>query len=404
MKVLCAFGQYQYGDQSRGIGIEYEAFIPALRRLGHEVRHFETWDSSLYPTYSRLNHALLAEIEEFHPEIVLTVQRDCEIWTETLEAIQHRGDAALVTWTTDDSFKFHKVSKYIGRYYDAISTTYDYRVPDYKSAGIDGVYLTQWAANAHWLNPPLPAQVCQYSVSFIGASYGARAELIKKLETKGIHVECFGFGWPNGSVSTEQIPIIMRNSVISLNFSAGFSSDEGNARQIKARTFEVPGAGGFLLTDGAPGMDEVYRLGQEIEVYNGFDELEQKIKYYLQRPDERDRIAHGGYLRTRNCHTYERRLEGILRFALERRTLRIQEQAHVAVGGKDAVAKTLPSPRLGVTLRGLRWMLVSACRLVWGTRRGPKAARRLVFEVSRKVFGIRTFSGESIPGRMFPYV
>lgn len=404
MKVLCAFGQYQYGDQSRGIGIEYESFIPALRRLGHEVRHFETWDCSLYPTYSRLNHALVAEIDEFRPEIVFTVQRDCEIWIETLEAVQQRGDAALVTWTTDDSFKFHKVSKYIGQYYDAISTTYDYRVLDYKSAGIDGVYLTQWAANSHWLNPPLPAKECQYSVSFIGASYGARAELVEKLRNQGIQVECFGFGWPNGSISTEQIPIIMRNSVISLNFSAGFLSDEGNALQIKARTFEVPGAGGFLLTDGAPGMDGVYRLGQEIEVYNGFDELEQKIKYYLQQPDERDRIARGGHLRTINCHTYERRLEGILRFALERRTLRIQEKAHVAVGGRDAVAKTLPSPRLGATLRGLRWTLVKACCLVWGTRRGPKAARRLVFEVSRRILGIRTFRAESIPGRMFPYV
>jgi len=45
-----------------------------------------------------------------------------------------------------------------------------------------------------------------------------------------------------------------------------------NDRQIKARTFEVLG-GGFLLTDAAPGMDGVYRLGQEIEVYDGFDEF-----------------------------------------------------------------------------------------------------------------------------------
>src|SRR6185437_13725845 len=115
----------------------------------------------------------------------------------------------------------------IGRYYDAISTTYDYRVKDYKQAGIEGVYLTQWAANSHWLNPPKLARDCQYSVSFIGASYGARASLVDKLKSVGIHVECFGHGWPNGSISTQQIPVIMRDSVISLNFSAGFNSNAG---------------------------------------------------------------------------------------------------------------------------------------------------------------------------------
>ena len=132
MKVLCAFGKYQYGDPSRGVGIEYESFIPALQRLGYEVRHFETWDQALFPTYSDLNSSLLAEVDAFRPDIVFTVQRDYEIWTETLTAICWRGQTALVTWTTDDSFKFHKVSKYIGGYYDAISTTYDYRVQDYK--------------------------------------------------------------------------------------------------------------------------------------------------------------------------------------------------------------------------------------------------------------------------------
>jgi spore maturation protein CgeB len=404
MKVLCAFGKYQYGDTTRGVGIEYEAFIPALQRLGHEVRHFETWDRFQYPTYAQLNHALLAEVKKYQPDVVFTVQRDYEIWTETLEAIQRQGKAALVTWTTDDSFKFHTVSKYIGPYYDAISTTYDYRVPDYKAAGIEGVYSTQWAANSHWLNPPIPARDCQYGVSFIGASYGARAEVVEKLERAGIHVECFGFGWPNGSISTDQIPIVMRNSVISLNFSAGFKSDEGNARQIKARTFEVPGAGGFLLTDPAPGLGEVYQIGQEIEVYDSYEGLEQKSRYYLEHLDVRDSIARAGYLITARRHTYEQRLEGLIKFSLERRRLRIHKQESPALAVKDSTVEGLPLPKLGIGLRSLRLCLVKACSIVWGPRRGPKGARQLVFEASRRIYGVGTFGARSIPGRMFPYV
>jgi spore maturation protein CgeB len=386
------------------VGIEYEAFLPALSRLGHEVRHFETWDRNRHPTYSELNHALLAETEKYRPEMVFTVQRDYEIWTETLAAIQRRGEAALATWTTDDSFKFHMVSKYIGPYYDAISTTYDYRVLDYKAAGIEGVYFTQWAANSHWLKPPLPARSCRYPVSFIGARYGARAAVVEKLKSVGIHVECFGFGWPNGSVATERIPEIMRDSAISLNFSAGFMSDAGNDRQIKARTFEVPGAGGFLLTDAAPGLDGVYEIGKEIEVYDGMAELEREIRYYLEHPEERDAIANAGHLRTANCHTYERRLEGLVQLAVERRGLRAGGKSAGAGVETSGAMETLPAGRLGAALGALRWFLVKACGMVWGAERGPKAARRLVFAASRRIFGAGTFSARSLPGRMFPYV
>lgn len=401
MKVLCAFGKYQYGDSKRGVGIEYESFIPALERLGHDVRHFETWDQVLYPQYANLNRALLAEVDSYHPDLVFTVQRDYEIWTETLAEIRRRSEAALVTWTTDDSFKFDQVSKYIGSYYDAISTTYDYRVPDYKRQGIEGVYSTQWAANSHWLRPPKRARDCQYLVSFIGASYGSRAEIIKKLGLSGIRVECFGFGWPNGSIPTDQIPVVMRDSVISLNFSSGFIGGKGNDMQIKARTFEVPGAGGFLLTDIAPELDVVYKIGQEIETYSDFDELTRKITYYLHHSDDRDRIAQAGYQRTVADHTYESRLEGLLRFAIDRRCARIKGTPGIPAIGETVVFSS-STPGAGLIL--LRWFLVVSCTLIWGRKRGPKAARRLTFEVSRRAYGVRTFSSMSIPGRLFPYV
>ena len=37
MRVLCVFGEHNYGDPNRGEGYEYANFVPALRRLGHEV-------------------------------------------------------------------------------------------------------------------------------------------------------------------------------------------------------------------------------------------------------------------------------------------------------------------------------------------------------------------------------
>lgn len=102
----------------------------------------------------------------------------------------------------------------------------------------------------------------------------------------------------------------MRESVISLNFANSRGAD-----QIKARCFEVPGAGGFLLTEAVRGLERFYRPGEEIAMFKGEDELLSQIQHYLAHPEERDRIAIAGQRRTARDHTYERRLSTVLDFA-----------------------------------------------------------------------------------------
>lgn len=124
MKVLCVFGKYQYGNPARGINTEYAAFVPALEKLGHEVVHFESWDMSGYISYAEMNKSLLETVERVQPDVMLTVQMHYEIWLETLKIIQSRGDVATISWTTDDSWKYRQVSRYIGHAYHAMTTTY----------------------------------------------------------------------------------------------------------------------------------------------------------------------------------------------------------------------------------------------------------------------------------------
>ena len=194
MKILCVFGKYQYGDPARGISTEYAAFIPALRRLGFEVVHFDSWDRTRFGDFSELNQALLNTVEEVRPDIMLSVQLLYEIWLETLEIIKGRGDVATICWATDDSWKYRECSRFIGPIYHAMATTYDYVVPEYHRDGISNVLLTQWAANADDLMEPLPASACRYKVSFVGAAHGDRQEQVAKLVEMGVDVTCFGYG------------------------------------------------------------------------------------------------------------------------------------------------------------------------------------------------------------------
>ncbi len=395
MKVLCVLGRYQYGRAALGEGIEYTAFLPALRRLGHEALHFESWDRAAFTSYAALNSRLMDCVRHERPGVLLAVQRDCEVWIETLDAIRELGTTATVAWTTDDSWKYREVSRFLGRHYDAIATTYDCVIPCYRRDGIEAVLLTQWAANVDWLRDPLPAASCRYGVSFVGAAYGRRRELVAALARRGIAVECFGDGWPRGPVEAGEIPRIMRESAISLNFADGF---KGGQRQIKARVFEVPGAGGLLLTEYAPGLENFYRIGAEILSCQTVDQMAAQIRRMERQPEQRDAIAAAGHARTRTEHTYDRRIAEVLEFALEAR--RARRRVPLAIAFPDAGRRH----EVSFVLARFRNLLAFVCVLFWGAERGRRAARRFVFEISWRVFGERTFGSRGLPGRLFPEV
>jgi spore maturation protein CgeB len=393
MKILCVLGQHQYGKPAMGVGTEFAAFTSALTRLGHEVAHVETWNRSSYRTYAESNRLLLDTVSTERPDVLLTVQRDYEIWLETLEIIRARGDVATISWTTDDSWKYKRTSRFIGQFYDAMTTTYESVLSQYSRDGIP-VLLTQWAANADWLQKPLPASQCAYGVSFVGAAHKGRKEMIAALRRRGIEVECFGSGWPRGPVESKRIPEIMRQSKISLNFSNAF---QGDANQIKARTFEVPGAGGLLLTDFAPGLDRLYEIGMEVVVYQNEADLAAKISWLQKNPKRRDEIALAGFLRTERDHTYDQRMKEVLSFALASK----RKRGNVHFSGQSfELAES--QHRLRPWQSRLRNLLVGVSNLIWGRERGPRAARRLAFEVSLRVFGQRTYRAAGLPGRMFP--
>lgn len=390
LKILCVFGKYQYGDPARGEGVEYASFVPALRALGHEVRHFESWDRRCHTNFAELNRRLLDEVETFRPDVMLTVFMEYELWIETLDAIRARGDVATVSWAADDSWKYREVSRFVGSFYHAMTTTYDYMLSCYLADGIRQVMLTQWATPSTHLAEPLTAMVCRYPVSFVGAAHGDRRSRIDRLREAGIEVACFGYGWENGPVEVDEMFHIMRESTISLNFANSKGAD-----QIKARCFEVSGAGGFLLTEEVNGIERFYLSGQEIATFGSDDELVRKITHYLDNPAERDRIAIAGYLRTMREHTYERRLEEVLAFALAARDAAAPS---LAVDFAGAMRRH----RLTVGLRLLRMLLVTVTSAFFGRQRGLRAARRLVFELSWRFAGQRTFTAAGWPGRMFP--
>jgi spore maturation protein CgeB len=390
-------GQYNYGDPTRGEGYEYSTFLPAIRALGHEVLFFDTWGHSPYRNHAELNTALLMKVASDSPDVVLSVQMRYEVWLETWDAIRRSG-ALTVNWAADDSWRYESFSRHLVRHLDLMVTTYRNALAKYARDGNQNVVLSQWAAAAG--PPPLPSDRCAIDISFVGTAHGTRRSVIEKLRRAGLEVMCFGSGWPDGPVPRERLEWIVRNSRISLNFANTPHSSRVRAfeqvPQLKARTFEVPGYGGFLLTQNVRDLDRYFQLDAEIATFDTLDDLIKKARFYLAEPRERDRVARAGHMRIAADHTYERRLADVLH-ALPRRASS-QRSFGVDWAGHG---RALERHRTKALHKILARLLSGLAGLVFGARHKDQAAERLLFELSWRIAGDKTYSAQGWPGRLY---
>ena len=393
MKILVALGKYQYGDKRRGIGTEYDAFLPALKNLNHSIVHFELWNKANYKSYADLNQSLLRTVVREKPDILIAVPMNYEIWLETLTIIQDHTPTTTICWTTDDSWKYPQASRFIGHAFDIITTTYPEIIYRYHQDNIRNVVLTQWASNSENLRRPLSFDDCKYDISFIGAAHGNRKKRINYLKRMGLNVTCFGHGWEGGPIAASDISKIMRSSRISLNF----ANSKGD-NQLKARVFEVPGAGGFLLSEKADNIEKFYKIGEEIDIFSDDKDLAQKLNYYLTHKCDRDKIANKGFDRTSRDHTYEERFKHLFNILQ-------MKKSSIDVHPDEKLPEMLRSAcrrhRMTGSLRILRTLLLTSSA-VFGKQRRVKAARRLLFEISWRFFKQSTFTSRGLPGRLFP--
>jgi hypothetical protein len=85
-------------------------------------------------------------------------------------------------------------------------------------------------------------------------------------------------------------------SSISLVFFSGLNNDS-----YTRRVFEIPAVGTFMLCQRTADMETLFRPGIEAEYFASPDELVEKTRHYLDREDERARIAAAGARRVREA-------------------------------------------------------------------------------------------------------
>jgi spore maturation protein CgeB len=304
---------------------ENGALKPSLETFGH-VRHYDWFDKFNHQSKdwhkslkAKMNSALINQVNKWMTEekadVIFTYLSGELVEPATLQAIGSHG-APLVNLALND--KEHFVGKVkngraygardICRYFDLSWTSTEDALIKYCVENALPIYLPEGA------NPQIhkPYDIEKtIDVSFVGQCYGNRATVIAELKNRGIAVEAYGVGWPDGPLTTEEMVKMYSQSKINLGF--GGIAGHKDTFCLKGRDFEIPMSGGLYLTEDHPELGLAFRLGEEILTYSGIDDLVSQIKYYLAHPAEAESIRKKGYERSLREHTWEMRFAKIFR-------------------------------------------------------------------------------------------
>jgi spore maturation protein CgeB len=92
-------------------------------------------------------------------------------------------------------------------------------------------------------------------------------------------------GMMNGSAYREA----MWRSKINLAFVTRMNEED-----VAHKSFEITACAQFLLAERSKGHQEAFEEGREAEFYSSIEECAEKARYYLEHPEERERIAAAG--------------------------------------------------------------------------------------------------------------
>ena len=352
IKVLFVGLKYDYGNPSRGLSYEYVNLFDTLAHMhGVEATLFPFDEILRACGRDEMNRLLLEKVNEVQPDICFFFLFTDEIKKETIQFISERQSIVTLNWFADDHWRFQEFTRNWAPLFHWSVTTDHEAVEKYHAIGYRNVIRSQWGFN-HFLYEPVNISP-ECDVSFVGQAHSNRKKFVEILKRSNVSVECWGRGWSNGRLSQEAMIALYSKSKINLNFTESsvswrakplakvfFSRRADDSlhiktprqtsaylatllkerrAQIKGRNFEIPGAGGFLLTQYVQGIEEYFVPGLEIATFSTEDELLERIQYFLSHDREREVVKSAGYKRALTDHTFQKRFEDIFQIIFQQR-------------------------------------------------------------------------------------
>ncbi|MCB0345921.1 MAG: glycosyltransferase [Bdellovibrionales bacterium] len=317
----------------------------AFRRLGHRVQYYDLSDfcppykklpefvrdksrrSSLESSFVQMLSEIVLEGLSERPVDIMISLAQAPLSPEALTEMRNRGIITAM-WFVEDCRRFATWQQ-ISRYYDYMFLIQKEPFTTYvEAAGAGRAIYLPLACDPHVhkpLNVPEEERARWGSpISFLGAGYHNRQQMFAQLANMPFKI--WGTEWPKSHpfdklvqeggrrLEPEEYVKIFNSSEINLNLHSSMERDgvDPFGDFVNPRTFELAAAGAFQLADNRTLLPELFSVGSEIATFSDGNELEDKIKYFLQNPAERTAITEAARKRVLEEHTYEHRVKSML--------------------------------------------------------------------------------------------
>ncbi|MGI6169098.1 MAG: CgeB family protein [Christensenellales bacterium] len=276
-------------------------------------------------------------LAEFQPDLVFSLGWSLETTHEKAEWLHkhtHLAKRPLVYWATEDpthtlSFTLPYLHKLKPDFVFTICTS---MVDFYHSLNIPSAHMDfGYHPGVHFKTTPDSAYQCDIAV--VANAYPhilqryphhyriqSLKTLIAPLVSKGIRIDFWGRGWGSMqsilgcSIPTEwlhgYIDYPQSNQVY--NGASIVLGLQNQLLQLSQRTYEILGAGGFLITSNTPEIQRLFVSGHDLVAVSSPEQTLEQITHYLENPEQRQRISTQGQQAV-SQHTYANRASDMLR-------------------------------------------------------------------------------------------
>jgi spore maturation protein CgeB len=321
-----------YGEAWRG-SMPYSIML-ALNRQGYDVILFDYthyyyhigsnrvlgkigyYVNKLYYGYivNKINNDLISIVKDCRPRMVVVV-KGRDILPSTLTYFNNIN-MPVINWHVDEYFNPY----YITKYSDSNFTLYDLHLSSrphmfdyYNKRGARRVVYQEFCYDPSISYPVHMQSSNECDVSFVGNWSNKRESVIRSL-CKYVKAYVWGGGWwralklknnvncriMDKRVDLEAYSRVIASSKICINCLTAENKDMTNLR-----TFEIPACGGFQMTEYTEQQYNIFNKGEGVCFYGNYEQLKDNILYYLDKPDQRRRMAEVGYsVITSNGNTY----------------------------------------------------------------------------------------------------
>lgn len=183
----------------------------------------------------------------------------------------------------------------------------------------NAAWTSRYNLREHTLEDLKRPDFYKWDVSFIGnidrQRYKEHTERVEFLDALGNYLKNRGINFlfidSSGLSYDEQVAVIQK-SRINLSCLSAADSTQNKSWGLPERCYGIPACGGFLLMENRVHIKDDFTIDEEVMTYSGIQDCKDRIFYYLDRHEERRKIAEKAYERVMKEHTYKHRAEKLI--------------------------------------------------------------------------------------------